>query len=297
MSSQHQNIAVLNSIQACINVDVEILSPFYNRLSIDVRQRRNHKQLIVSDLQILALMMFQIERRTVSQRQFHRETFTYGIKIPERSRFSRRCHDLAKVMKTIRNDMLQRWTRHTAYSVIDSAPILLCAPVRNMRAKVFHDVASIGFNATKHLHFYGFKFHCVMTNEGYVAGYEVTKASIHDVRVAEELLEQASSSRFLADVGYLSKDLKQQLSTKGINIWTPLRKIMKQPVNVDITLLKRQRRHIETMFNNLNTVAGFEHPHVRTAVGLEALIEMMLLWHTIKVHDNLMHHISGLKIV
>ncbi|NVM33533.1 hypothetical protein HWI72_07915 [Pediococcus acidilactici] len=44
---------------------------------------------------------------------------------------------------------------------------------------------------------------------------------------AEELLEQASSSRVLADVGYLSKDLKQQLSTKGINIWTPLRKNMK----------------------------------------------------------------------
>ena len=96
MSSQHQNIAVLNPIQACINVYVEILSPFYNRLSIDVRQRRNHKQLIVSDLQILALMMFQIERRTVSQRQFHREMVTYGIKIPECSRFSRRCHDLAK---------------------------------------------------------------------------------------------------------------------------------------------------------------------------------------------------------
>lgn len=50
MSSQHQNIAVLNPIQACINVYVEIISPFYNRLSIDVRQRRNHKQLIVSDL-------------------------------------------------------------------------------------------------------------------------------------------------------------------------------------------------------------------------------------------------------
>lgn len=297
MTSQHQNITILNPVQAQIDKFVQILTPFYNRLSMNVRQRRNFKKLVVSDLQILASMMLQITYRTLSQRQFHREMLAWGIQMPERSRYCRRCHDLAPIMKSIRNAMLQKWTNHTRYTIIDSAPLLLCAPVRNLRAKVFSGFANIGFNATKHVHFYGFKFHCMMTNEGYVAAYDVTQASKHDVTVAEELLNEASSAHVLADVGYLSKDLKEKLASKGIDLWTPIRKNMKQLVNVDTSLLKRQRRHIETLFNNLNMVANFEHPRVRSLSGLSTLLESMLLWHTIRVHDNLTKNISGLKIV
>jgi hypothetical protein len=34
--------------------------------------------------------------------------------------------------------------------------------------------------------------------------------------------------------------------------------------NVDTSLLKRQSRRIETLFNHSNAVVSFNHPHVRS---------------------------------
>jgi hypothetical protein len=121
---------------------------------------------------------------------------------------------------------------------------------------------------------------------------------VHDVKVVEELLESARADKVLGDVGYLNRDLQRQLSLQGIDYWTPVRKNMK-PIKpgVDDRLMKRNRRMIETLFSNLNTVSTFEHPRVRGLKGLLVLLESLLTWHTIKVHQNLMAEISGFRIV
>ncbi|RWZ42512.1 hypothetical protein EQG69_09835 [Levilactobacillus brevis] len=104
-------------------------------------------------------------------------------------------------------------------------------------------------------------------------------------------------THILADGGYLSNRLKERLLTVyGIRLWTPVRKNMKQPKE-DVSLLKNLRRHIETVFNNLNTVGHFEHLGIRTLKGLGIRIESMLLWQTIKVHEQLENDKSGFKIV
>jgi hypothetical protein len=169
MTGQHQIIVKHMTTQDQINEFVDILTPFYNTLSIHVRQHRNYKYLVASDLELLGVMLYRMERRITSERQLHRELSLAGVRLPERSRFCRRCHDLAPVLQVIRLLMLQVWTTQTIYVVLDSAPIFLCDTVRNLRAKTFSGVANIGFNATKHVHFYGLKLHVEMTNQGYAA--------------------------------------------------------------------------------------------------------------------------------
>ncbi|PXZ33419.1 IS982 family transposase, partial [Lactobacillus helveticus] len=57
--------------------------------------------------------------------------------------------------------------------IIDSFPVPVCQPVRNYRVKIFHDIADIGYKATKKVYYYGFKVygfkvHAIVSDDGYV---------------------------------------------------------------------------------------------------------------------------------
>ncbi len=66
----------------------------------------------------------------------------------------------------------------------------------------------------------------LVTLSGYILNYIVTPASVHDIRAVDELLENCRQPYILADLGYLSRDLKNQLFPKGYHLWTPLRQNM-----------------------------------------------------------------------
>lgn len=82
---------------------------------------------------------------------------------------------------------------------MDSFPIYLCQPIRNHRAKVLHSSTDIGYNATKNQWFYGLKGHFQVTSQGIVVSYSISAASIHDVRLVTELVNQYAYSHVLAD--------------------------------------------------------------------------------------------------
>ncbi len=87
----------------------------------------------------------------------------------------------------------------------------VCQPVRNHRAHVFNELADIGYNSSKHLWVYGFKVHMLVTLSGYILNYVVTPASVHDIRAVDDLLENCSQPYVLADLAYLSYELREQL--------------------------------------------------------------------------------------
>jgi len=136
-----------------------------------------------------------------------------------------------------------------------------------------------------------------MTNEGYFVNWELTPASIDDRKAAVELLSKSPTKYVLADGGYLSRPLQEFLKrTYGIHLWFPLRKNMRPSDQTNPAFLKNQRRHIETAFNNLNTVSHFEHPGTDTMNGLDSRLSTIFLWNVIKAHEQLQHGRSGLKI-
>ncbi|NLR12454.1 transposase, partial [Lactobacillus sp. ZJLC29-4] len=124
----------------------------------------------------------------------------------------------------------------------------------------------------------------------------LTPANVDDRKPVEELLREAPAHQVLADGGYLSMPLQKRLKSQGINFWSPLRKNMRGSGHVNSSLLKNQRRHIETGFNNLNIVGHFEHPGISTLIGLGSRLAALFLWNTLKVHSNLVHGRSGLRI-
>ncbi|KRL80195.1 transposase [Secundilactobacillus paracollinoides DSM 15502 = JCM 11969] len=297
LKDQTKFIAVSNPIQVKLKKFIQIIEPIYLTLNKSVRLRRNYRQEKVSDLVILATMLMRIQLRDPSETHFHQMMLVWGISLPERSRYNRRCRNLLLIMRFIRWQLVRKYSQSSTYEILDSAPMTLASARRSQAASVLHSQANKGFNATKETFFYGFKFHIVLNDQGYVMNWELTPASTDDRKVVEELLLTTPCTHILADGGYLSNRLKERLLTVyGIRLWTPVRKNMKQPKE-DVSLLKNLRRHIETVFNNLNTVGHFEHLGIRTLKGLGIRIESMLLWQTIKVHEQLENGKSGFKIV
>ncbi len=102
--------------------------------------------------------------------------------------------------------------------IMDSFPLPLCQSIRNHSAKIFNDVADIGYNAAKNLWFYGFKVYMLVTLSGFILNYVVTPASVHDIKGVDELLEGCRQSVVLADLGYLSQELKDRLEQKRLSL-------------------------------------------------------------------------------
>ena len=242
-----------------------------------LKHRHNVSLSKVSDESLLVLLLLQAELGIKSQRHFHRicQLFPCG-RLLERSRFNHRSRQLIWLLQLIRQAMNNQISSDTI-AIVDSFPLPLCQSVRNHRASIFEGLADIGYNASKHLWFYGFKVHILVTLSGHILNYIVTSASVHDIKVVEDLLEGCQQSVILADLGYLSQALKDRLKQRGYHLWTPLRQNMGSANQHNNWRLLAMRRTIETRFSELWALFDMEHTFARGIVGLQLRIEQILL--------------------
>lgn len=130
--------------------------------------------------------------------------FLYPDNFMSHSRYNRLSTNLKVALKIIRCEYLKSLDNQSSNAVIDSFPCPLCVTIRNRRAKLFSEIANIGHNATKELYYYGFKISLSVDPTGFPIAYELTSASVHDVNMAYDLVEQAPNKQTLADKGYIS---------------------------------------------------------------------------------------------
>lgn len=95
--------------------------------------------------------------------------------------------------------------------------------------------------------------------------YSISVASIHDIQLVSELVNQYACSHVLADVDYLylSQALKEQLRQLHIDFWTPVHRNMIQP-NLNDSLLKCCKHMIEILFSQWQTAFHVEHNRGRS---------------------------------
>nr|WP_279263224.1 IS982 family transposase [Enterococcus durans] len=203
-------------------------------------------------------------------------TFLYPDDFPSHSRYNRLSANLKEALKIIRYEYVKSLDNQSRYAVIDSFPCPLCATIRNRRAKLFSEFANIGYNATKELYYYGFKISLSVDSKGFPIAYEGTSASIHDVNMAYDLVEQAPNKQILADKGYISENLKQACNVIGVDLWTPPKKNQKSNEKVDSSLLCKFRKKVKTVISNLSSF-GIQQFKSRSLAGFEARLEAILL--------------------
>ncbi|MER0122883.1 IS982 family transposase, partial [Streptococcus sp. ZJ100] len=196
----------------------------------------------------------------------------------------RRARQLIWLVQVIRQAMNAHISPDTIV-IIDSFPLPLCQSVRNYRVRIFKEVADIGYNASKHLWFYGFKVHMLVTLSGYILNYVVTPASVHDIKAVHELLEECDQPTILADLGYLSRELKNDLEQKGYQLWTPLRQNMTGAKQHNHWKLLAMRRTIETRFSELCALFDVEQTLTRSLTGLQLRIEQIILAYNLRYFE------------
>ncbi|HEL1934305.1 TPA: IS982 family transposase [Streptococcus suis] len=264
----------------------QICHHFYHNYCPDsFKYRRNVGLVKVSDESLLVLLLIQAELGITSQRHSYTicHLFPCG-QLLERSRFNRRSKQLIWLVQLIRKAMSEMLPSDKL-AIIDSFPLPLCQSVRNHRVTIFKGLADIGYNASKHLWFYGFKVHMLMTLSGYILNYVVTPASVHDIKVVYELLEGCKQSVILGDLGYLSSELKKDLEQEGYHLWAPFRKNMTGSEEHNNWKVMAMRRTIETCFSELCRLFDIEHTLARSLAGLQSRIEQIILAHNLRYFE------------
>ncbi|CYU72052.1 transposase IS4 family protein [Streptococcus suis] len=90
---------------------------------------------------------------------------------------------------------------------------------------------------------------------GYILNYVITPASVHDIKVVNDLLKGCQQSAILADLGYLSQEIKNDLKQRGYHhLWTPLRQNMEGADKHNNWRLLAMRGSVETCFSELCTL-------------------------------------------
>ncbi|MDU7058496.1 MAG: IS982 family transposase, partial [Ligilactobacillus salivarius] len=235
-----------------------------------LKQRRNINRCKISDSSILALLIWQASLGVESQRRFCEKLVNLS-----HSRFNRRARMLLPLIYLIRHGLNEEVDLSGDILIIDSFPVPVCQPIRNRRAKIFRGYADIGYKATKKIYYYGFKVHAIVSDDGYLLDYIVTKASVHDAKETVELITNAHPDNryLLGDEGYLGKNLHQRLEQMGYTLWTPYRKNMKNAQKHNKHYLMALRRTIESDFSLLSYYNA-ENNRARSLAGFQERLEV-----------------------
>ena len=181
--------------------------------------------------------------------------------------------------------MVSSLSETSSFGLIDSFPCALCHLIRNLRANLLSEVANIGYNATKKIHYYGVKFSVLVSDRGFPLDDVVTSASVYDSQVAFELLEHSSIPLIYGDKGYIDKQVKKELANCGIPLISQLRKNMADYSWFENYKISRLRKPIETVFSSLEQF-GIENLRCRNLRALQFRVEAILLIYSLMLENS-----------
>ncbi|XHW69370.1 transposase [Streptococcus dysgalactiae subsp. equisimilis] len=236
---QSQNYYLENHTQTQVifsKILTKVITLYRHFVPNDIRNRRNIHLQKQSDVILIASYLWALQEgcRTASAiyRAIRHNFFPDNF--PERSRFCRICQNLAQSIQRMHYFMVPDICQNCSFGLIDSFPCALCQLIRNLRATLLSDVANIGYNATKKLHYYGLKFSVLVSDTGFPIDYVVTLAAVYD-----------------GDKGYVDQTTKEVLEHYVIHLISQLRKNMANYSSFENHNISRLRKPIETVFSSL----------------------------------------------
>lgn len=217
-------------------------------------------------------------------------------RLPDRSNFVRQSANLWQVKQMFFNYVVRdrdRWLQ-----IIDSMPIEACKFVRARRTKLFRDSADYGkwFGQT----FFGYRLHLKINSYGMIRKFILAKASEHDIKFAQPLLESDKSCFVLGDKGYRSLPLHKKLwEEKHIYFHTSLRRNDRRtsPLPKEtICKLTGVRRLIETVGGQLEERFSMKKTFARDLWHLMNRVIRKVVSHCLCVLLNLKLNRGPLKL-
>lgn len=188
-----------------------------------------------SDEECIATLIWGIANQKFDVKRCHEFIMDYYSdwfpNLPSYQTYSKRICFLADAFKVLASVLLGGLGLDFGHAdfVYDSMPIVMAASARSNRAKVAPEFCSKGYCASKDMWYYGAKLH-ILAQCNYKAMptpalMQISKASAHDRKVAEDMLCDVRNIRLFADMALLDNQWRaKMLIENNVEILTPIRR-------------------------------------------------------------------------
>ena len=261
---------------------------------LEEQLRRPGPEPECSDSELIAICLigeclgWDVETELLSHMQAHKDKFPI---LPEQSRFNRRRRNLMWIINEMRRMMLaQMELFRDEQCVLDSMPIPVVqfhlAPQSRGDWPVHG--ANYGKVSSKKMTIFGFKLHMLITMGGLILDFELAPASVGDLAIGRELLEEHDNRIVIGDKAYVSAPVADELwQSNRIRLLTKPRSNQKKQISASARRLYNSvRQIIETVNSQLVAQFSIETNHAHSFSGLCACLYTKLTAHTLCIYIN-----------
>ena len=248
---------------------------------VNVKGNINRKGVIprFSDLEVIALSMtaetlgIDSENYLFSQLSHHKYNMPNLI---SRRQFNDRRKQTSSLCEIIRKRIANSIDGRETYFCIDSKPIEVCRIARGNRCKMgktdYEKAPSFGYCSSQKTRYYGYKLHAVSGLSGVIHSYDLTKASVHDIKYLNDIKMEFHDCSIFGDRGYIGKEIQLDLfETAHIKLECPYR-LNQKDRKPQFTPFAKARRRIETVFSQLNDQFMLLRNYAKDTEGLFARV-------------------------
>lgn len=265
-----------------------------------VRLRPGHGRMTLSDPEVLTLSVLQEARSNDSEtsfvRQMRRDHPALFPGLRDRSRYHRRRKALAGVHQVLFARIAAGLASGAAWLTLDSAPVETTKVERSQTGARSIPEAAYHFKSVRHMLFFGFRLHLVVTDDGAVAEFALAPANEPERDVAEGMLRAVARSEtglVLGDAGYTGADFRSRVGALGHTLWALPKDSAPPPEGVTAAESKAWRRWVrskralvETVFAMLADQFGIERTRARSLDGAWTRVVAKVLAFDLGVHLN-----------
>jgi len=291
----YYNTEHIDNLKDFFTVSFVLIDDVYNEIIPNsIKNRRNISKSKLSDSEIITISLVG-EALTIDSEKawFYFVKKNYKDLFPnicDRTRFNRSKRNLYKIILEIQKYFSNLSIfKDDDIRIIDSMPIPVCKFGRAYFSKLFKDVSTYGYCASKKETYFGLKLHALVTTNGFITNFILTAANVDDRDAIFDLIEPNNCIKILADKGYVSNDLKSALAKeKEVLLISLKRKNSKFQFEKQLrNVLSKTRRRVETSFSQLSEQFNINRVLAKSKWGLMIRIVLKILAHNLSFMINI----------
>ena len=247
-----------------------------------------------TDVEVIALSLTSQCMTIESENKlFHLLNSSYKKDFPHlisRRQYNDRLKGLNPHIDEINKLIASKMDKNNNLYIVDSMPLEICSPSRKNRTTICKEnpncLPNKGYCAAQKKHYYGFKLHTICNEQGTIIKFDLTKASLHDIKFLEVEGKNFKDCMILGDKGYQSKKLTEDLlNHSNVVLQAPFKSNQKEKKPL-IPGFGRKRKRIETVFSQLDDQFIIQKNFAKTFIGLTTRILSKITGMTILQYIN-----------
>lgn len=226
---------------------------WFQREAKPLRQRGPQPQLADSEVLTIevvgAYLGISTDKGTFSYFRRHWSHFFPKLRSVHRTTYVRQSANLWQVKGSLWKELLKHVRFDPTFHIIDSLPVPVCRFARATYCRRLRAVSAYGHDEVARQKFFGMRAHMCISWPGVIVGFELAPANVHELTVAEPLLDGLRGWA-LGDRNYWSPKLRERLRQHGLHLLAPFSSHSKEKKRWP-TWLKHKRYRIETVIGQL----------------------------------------------